>query len=125
MSKYLLFSFSFLFVPFFLDSPVAINLFIFRSPSFFFFFSSAFFFSSLGVELFFFFFLFLLLRFLFFFFPGGPCVDSCISSFISFLFLLGAPFFFLLVFGVAPLSCFLLLEALCFLSPLASPELAA
>ena len=75
MSKYLLFSFSFLFMPFFLTSLVAI--FFFHLPlAFFFFFSCLFFFLLLEYSY------FSSFSFLFFW---GPCVDSCLSSF-SFLF---------------------------------------
>ena len=79
MSKYLLFSFSFLFIPFFLDF-AGCNLFFLL-------------FSALLLFLFFLPFFFLLLELSCFFF-----------FFLSFL--LGAPHFFLIVFGVELLSCF-------------------
>ena len=111
MSKYRLFSFSFLFMPFFLTSQVAIFFFSFAARLLFLFLRAFFFSSSLGVELFLFFYLS--------FFFLGPCVDSCVSSFFLFFFL-GAPHFVFLVFGFFFFSFFL--GALCFLSLLPSPE---
>ena len=63
---------------------------------------------------------------LFLFFFWGPCVDSCVSSFFFSSFL-GAPHFFLIVFGVELFSCFFFFFGGLVFSPslLPSPEQAA
>ena len=114
MSKYLLFYFSFLFMPFFLHWLQSFSFFTCRSPLFLSFFLMPFFFSSLGDELF---------SFFFSFFSGG-LVSTVVLLLFFFSSFWGAPHFFLIIFGVELffLVSFFFWGALCFLSLLPSPE---
>ena len=134
MSKYLLFSFSFLFMPFFLTSLVAIFFFFHLPFAFiFFFFSSCLFFLELSCFSSFFLFFFCLgglvstvvfLLFSFLLSGGTAFCFSCFWLLFLFFFCLGRRIFSS-CFRCWAFSCFFLLGALCFLSLLPSSEQAA